>query len=104
MPPPPPPSTSSQPTTPTSPGDEPTPAPGQLDETVIAALPDPDLRTPVVQTGRADDVDATPAMPLDQVEWAAPGGPQVLGDQVWVSPEDLPNGEPGEDGQYRLWE
>jgi len=60
---------------------------------------------PVVQTGRADDVDKAPSTPIDQVEWSAPQGPQVSGDGVWVAPSDPPSPPtPGEDGQYRLWD
>ncbi len=82
-----------------------------MDPTVVASIPIPDaltpstaLRAPEVQTGRADDIDANSTVPIDQVEWAANTGPHVSGDGVWVSPEDVPNAGPGEDGQYRLWE
>ena len=59
--------------------------------------------TPVVQTGRADDT-STSSMPVDQIGWASPNRPQVSGDGVWVEPEETPDGEAGEDGQFRLWD
>ncbi len=57
-----------------------------------------------VQTGRADDVTPVGAMPLDEVGWATPSRPQVSGDGVWVAPEETPDGEAGEGGQFRLWD
>jgi len=112
--PPPPLPTGNQPPPPSAATSAPPPPPSAntpMDPTVVASLPVPDaltpstaLRVPEVQTGRADDVDANPTAPIDQVEWAANTGPHVSGEGVWVSPEDSPNAGPGEDGQYRLWE
>lgn len=81
----------------------------QLDPTMIATLPDPNTvpdpnKVPEVQTGRADDVDRTPAVPLDHVDWATQTGPQVSGDGVWISPDDPKTGGPDDGGQYRLWD
>ena len=59
---------------------------------------------PQVQTGRSDDVTPVGAMPLDQLGWAAPTRPEVSGDGVWVAPEDTPDGDAGEGGQFRLWD
>ena len=94
---PPPPSSDAVPTTSDS-ADE------QLDPTLVAAIPLDQNRPPEVQTGRADDVDHVSSGPVDQAEWSTPLGPQVVGDGVWVAPEDPPAKGPGEDGQYRLWE
>ena len=58
---------------------------------------------PAVQTGRADDTDFVPAVPIDRQDWATAVGPQVSGDGVWVSPKETPP-SPGDDGQYRLWD
>ena len=78
---------------------------GSVDPTVTATIQGPPgLRSPEVQTGRADDIDAKPTVPIDQIEWAEHVGPQVSGEGVWVAPEDTPNAGPGDDGQYRLWE
>lgn len=113
IPPPPPPPPSSTPTTPADPtvvdttdNSDPAlliPSAEQLDATMIATLPDPN-KEPEVQTGRADDVDKSPAVPLDHVDWAAQTGPQVSGDGVWLSPDDPETGGPDDGGQYRLWD
>ncbi len=76
----------------------------KADGTIDAETAKPGVaHTPVVQTGRADEA-TTSSMPIDQVGWAAPQRPQVSGDGVWVAPEETPDGEAGEDGQFRLWE
>lgn len=78
--------------------------PVQQDPTVVAPVPGPVATDePDVQTGRADDVDASPATPVDQVQWSHLGEPELSGEGVWISPTDPP-ATPGEDGQYRLWE
>lgn len=80
---------------------------GNLDPTLVQPGTDelgkPEVATPRVQTGRADDVDRAVAPPIDQVDWATPVGPHVSGDGVWVNPKDPPT-TLGEDGQYRLWD
>ncbi len=74
------------------------------DATVVAPIPGPASPTePEVQTGRADDVDRSPATPIDQVQWASPADPEISGDGVWISPKDPP-ATPGDDGQFRLWD
>ena len=60
-------------------------------------------RNPQVETGRADDIELTPAGPIERQDWGTPVGPQVSGDGVWLNPNDPP-ATPGEDGQYRLWD
>ena len=72
--------------------------------TVVQARPDLIASTDAeVQTGRADDIDRSGAVPIDKVDWDANLGPQVSGDGVWVAPVEPP-AVPGEDGQYRLWD
>ena len=77
----------------------------QLDPTLVQMDLDAakELRSPQVQTGRADDTDLAPVGPIDSADWSSPLGPQVSGDGVWVSPTDPP-ASPGDDGQYRLWD
>ena len=77
----------------------------QLDPTLVQMDLDAakELRSPQVQTGRADDTDLAPVGPIDSADWSSPLGPQVSGDGVWVSPTDPPTA-PGDDGQYRLWD
>ncbi len=124
---PPPPSPSSRPTTPADPtlvdtsGTDPTvvdhsdpsmqrPTPAQLDETTTVATinngdADRGPKAPVVQTGKADDIDKSTGVPIDRVEWSAQTGPQVSsGDGVWVAPDDPQTGGPDDGGQYRLWD
>ena len=60
--------------------------------------------TPVVQTSKTDDPTPVGAMPIDQLTWGQQTKPQVSGDGVWVAAEETPEGEAGEDGQFRLWE
>lgn len=74
------------------------------DATIVAPVPGPVSPTePQVQTGSADDVDNSPATPIDQVQWASPAAPEISGDGVWISPTDPP-ATPGDDGQFRLWD
>ena len=110
--PPPPPNPASTPTSPPPPPPPPSTAepvvgPKVLD--VSEGVLDADMASstedePSVQTGRAEDSDAVAAMPVDQMHWSVAGKPQVSGDGVWVSPDETPDGGPGDDGQFRLWE
>jgi len=77
----------------------------QLDPTIVATVPSgADQTVPDIQTGNAADVDRAPNVPIDRIEWAAAARPEVVGDGVWVAPDDPQTGGPGEDGQYRLWD
>lgn len=75
---------------------------GTADTTIEVELDaQPAQTSPLVQTSNPTH---SGAMPIDETTWAQPTKPQVSGDGVWVSAEDTPDGEAGEDGQFRLWE
>lgn len=57
-----------------------------------------------VQIGGADGITPVTAASRERLNWGAKSKPEVSGDGVWVGPQDPPDGEAGEDGQFRLWD
>ncbi len=61
--------------------------------------------SPLVQSSNSDASTPAGALPVDHMAWGRTSSrPHVSGEGVWVAPEDTPDGEAGEDGQFRLWE